>query len=501
MSLKNAIVEIKEKLNIVDEFEKKGLKLIPAGMSRYKCSCPFHKEKTPSMIIYENTQTYHCFGCGEGGDVITFKEKTDLLSFREAVLSLAEENGISIEEDKDSKDTRKHLSLLKKVDEIFKEGYNNLPENHEARKNIRSRGLSDKLDYFGWVEDGNNILNFLKSKGYTDEDFKAVGLLTKKGNFFFYNRLIFTIYNYVGQPIAFSARAIFPTKAGKYINSPVSEYFDKSSAFFNIDKAKKHIKKENKVYVVEGQFDVVAMTENGYENTVATSGTAMTKKHMQVLNTLLDNGEIILLMDGDSAGMKAMYKIFENYPEMHTSIKVIILDNKEDPCDYFQHSKELPKPISILEWVYNGFKSRCRGNSIEDIQRLSLIAYKNFSDLIKDPVLRNEYELKIQSWAGVDPIKTESKKEKNSNPSNNAVKEAMLLLAFYSDLLKDCYDLEVYPDEVKPLVNAIVKKTPKENFDGKERKVLDYVYNNPPMIEDEEQIVSQYKYLVKNFKR
>lgn len=496
---KSSIRQIKDRLNLVNMFEKEGISVQTAGIGKYKCLCPFHGEKTPSMIIYEDTQTYHCFGCGASGDAITFFEEKHALNFKESLLELSKITGVEIEQsNSETLNLTKYLEIIRIVNEEFKRVYKNLDDKHIARENIRSRNLDPYEDWYGYApKDNRYIKQMLIKKGFTEEDLINAGIVNQNGNIFFFDRLIFTINNYMNRPIAFSARRLNNNeKYGKYINSPASEVFDKSSSFFNIEKAKQMIKKENKVYIVEGQFDVIAMYNNGYQNTLAACGTAITEKHIRTLMNLLDNGNIVFIMDGDNAGIHSMINVFKKYPEIHTNAKVVVMPKGLDPCDYFKTNKMLPEERSLLDWIYTNLKSKLRGKSPEELVNLSNKAYEGFSNYIKDDNLRNQYENKIYTWAGVKAPQKQIEIKQQKRKKTNIVLDMLTLYSTNQSVLKDCFNINDYPTNTHNVIKVLRKEEDEAVLNEEERKLLDYVLKNPSIMDSENAIVNHYKYLL-----
>lgn len=497
---KKAVSQIKDKIDIVSMFEKEGVSIISAGIGKYKCLCPFHSERTPSMVIYEDTQTYHCFGCGESGDVITFFEKKHVLNFKESVLELAKITGVELTEDDNSNTSNlsRQLEIVKIINEEFKKQYKILDNNHPAKQNIINRNLDPNEDWYGYApKDNRYIIDILIKQGFKKEEMIDAGVLNKNGNLFFFDRLIFTINNYMNRPIAFSARQLKDDNYGKYINSPSSEVFDKSSSFYNIEKAKNKIKKENKVYITEGQFDVIAMFNNGYENTVATCGTSITEKHIKSLMNILNNGNIVFVMDGDKAGINALIKVFQNYPQIHTNAKVVIMPKGIDPCDYFRENQQLPKEVSLVGWIYNNMKLKLKGKSPEELINISNIAYNNFTSYIKNQNLKDQYENKIYTWANQKPpqkIIEETKQQ--TKKQSNIILDLLCLYSTNQEILKNYFNINDYPNNIHNVIKVLRKEIREDKLNNQEMKLLDYIYKNPNEMESENAIVNHYKYLL-----
>ena len=195
-NIQEVIEQIKSQVELRDLFMERGIDVLSNGQGKYKTKCPFHEEKTPSMVIFEDTQHYHCFGCGENGDAITFYSKMNVLSFIETLEYLGERIGITLDLEADPKfsNLKKKNALLSYVDSMFKNYFKNLPIEHPAKQNVLERGLPLD-DWYGWApKDSQEILDKLKSKGYTIEEMRDAGLLNKKDKLFFFNRLMFTIH-------------------------------------------------------------------------------------------------------------------------------------------------------------------------------------------------------------------------------------------------------------------------------------------------------------------
>lgn len=493
------ITEIKNRIKLEDLFRENGYQLQHAGIGRKKTKCPFHKERTPSMVIFNDSQSYHCFGCGESGDVISFFSKTHILSFRETVFELAKIAGIEIDEESTEKMEvfEKRMKLIRDIDNIFKIEYKKLPNNHPVKQSIRDRGLDPDKDWYGLAPEDTSTITTELLKTYTLEDFEAIKMLNRGNGLFFFNRLMFTINNYMGRPIAFSGRKIdeTDTKAGKYINSQNSEIFDKSKALFNIDKAKKYIKEKKEVYVVEGQFDVIAMYDNGYHNVVASSGTAFTKEQATVLMNMIDNGKIIFMMDGDNAGRKAIKHIFDTFPELHTYAEVVLLPDGQDPCDYLKENKTLPLPEPLLMAIYNEIEKKVKSAStVEDRIRLAENAYKIFINKIDNTLLRNEYSNKIRTLTGLENTTKFKKQEKAESEVEMPPEVSLMNLYIHNKAILDNISKpEDFPNKYQRIISSDISI-----MNEKEKKAYKWILQHPVYIEDELQVVSQYEYL-RNF--
>lgn len=425
--------EVKAKLDIVDFMRADGLQLKHEGVDRYSCSCPFHSEKTPSFKVDSSFQRFKCFGCGATGDVIEYFAKQNTLDYKAATLLLADKLGIKVDESKkeDYSKQKRMLELAKDLEDFYKSEFAKLSEFHPAKKQITDRKLKIEgyEDYFGYAPSSNTaMIDYMtKTLSYSLDELKELGYVNEKGNAQLRDRLVFFIRNYMGLTVGFSGRSLEKSIEGwKYVNSKSSDLFDKSSALYNIDKAKKSARKENLVYLTEGQFDVIAMIQNGIENTVAISGTAFTEKHISVLNKCVDDtGKIILCLDGDSAGLKAAVRIFQSFPDIQNRLYMITIPNKMDPCDFFEKSssKELPKPIKMIDLMFNQLRKKYPPTILENRTKLVDEVQDKITQYITDKTLREVYLRAACSITGVSYISLNQKTKKVYKPAQEEVKE------------------------------------------------------------------------------
>lgn len=345
MDFKDTIQKIKSEYDIVDYIKANGVLLELSTNNTWKGLCPFHNEKTPSFVVREDFQYYNCFGCGESGDILTFAEKTHTVSFREALKMLAEDKGIDIEGIKNEEplhDINGIRKVVEDANDFYKENYKNLPDSHPAKQEVAKRKLKVDNEIYGYsLEVPNALYKYLKSKGHSDENIEESKLVLfyddREPWDFFHGRLMITLSDYLGRPVSFTSRKIFEDDKmqGKYVNGKESFVFIKKSNLFGADTAKKEARKQKKIYIVEGQFDKISMEENGIENVVGTSGTAFTADHANLLTRMVgESGELIFILDGDSAGIKAAMKIFGSFKSIHSRSHAVLLEEGMDPCDY-----------------------------------------------------------------------------------------------------------------------------------------------------------------------
>jgi len=347
---KEIIQEIKRKTDIVSivsmyvkNFKKSGKNWL--GL------CPFHNDRHPSFYVSEEYGIYKCFSCGEKGDVIEFLQKIEGITFNEAVESLAKKCGIELINNKNGEDYQENY---KRKDEIIQFNARLIKlfnfflikrkEGEDALKYLFNRNIDKNIiDLFkiGYAPRGYRRLeNFLKKKGFKEDFLIETGLFTKVENSLkclFFDRIMFPIINYKGECVGFGGRVINPDAKPKYINSPETMVYKKSLNLYGINLSKEHIQKEKRAYIVEGYVDVISCYKSGLKNVVAPCGTAVTKEQIKILSRYAD--EIVLLLDGDEAGLKGAVKaLFEMADIENIKSMVLVLPDGMDPDDYFKNN-------------------------------------------------------------------------------------------------------------------------------------------------------------------
>lgn len=335
------LTELKRKNDLVS-IASNYLQLQQKGRSFWAC-CPFHSEKTPSFSINNDEGFYHCFGCKESGDVIKFVQKMENVDFMDAVKILAERAGMEIPEFQGSgnqkEKQKKKERLLSLLDFTYKHYVDNLygKDALVAQQYIKTRKFTRReLEDFkiGYSKDWNDIVHYLKSKGFSEEEMVEAGVCARKNNHVFdvlAGRLVFPIFNAFNECIGFSARALEKTDFAKYKNTAETMLFQKGKVVFgiNILKAQKQQQLVKNVILVEGQMDVIAMHKAGFKTAVACMGTSLTKDHINELKRYSDN--ILLCFDGDGAGVKATIRAIEMWRGENVNLKVVRLAGGKDP--------------------------------------------------------------------------------------------------------------------------------------------------------------------------
>ena len=304
--------------------------------------CPFHSEKTPSFVVYPETQSFYCFGCGAGGDVITFVRKINNLDYVEAVKMLAGRAGMPMpeEDDKAGRLRSRVLAINKEAARFFYEQLN--AENDDARTARaywRGRGLSDStIRRFGLGFSPNDfgaLRRHLRTRGYTEEEMLASGLQkrSEKGNVYdvFRGRVMTPIFDLRGNVIAFGGRVLGDEKP-KYINSPETLVYKKSKAMFALNIAKKSASR--RYILCEGYMDVISLHQAGFDTAVAACGTALTPDQVRLLGEYAD--EVVLCYDSDEAGQKATARSLGLFAESPVKVSVLNIPGAKDPDEFIK---------------------------------------------------------------------------------------------------------------------------------------------------------------------
>ena len=305
--------------------------------------CPFHNEKTPSFVVYPETQSFYCFGCGAGGDVITFVRKISNLGYVEAVKQLASRAGMPLpeEEDQESRRRSRLLEINRCAARYFFEQLNApTPEAGAARGYWRQkRGLSDaaiRRFGLGYAPDSfTGLLHYLKRRGFSEPELEESGLVKRsaKGNLYdiFRHRVMVPIIDVRGNIIAFGGRVLDDSKP-KYINSPETMVYKKSRTLFALNVAKKS---PSKRYILcEGYMDVISMHEAGFDTAVCACGTALTAEQVKLLTEYAD--EVVLSYDSDEAGQKATERSLGLFASTNLRVKVLSIPGAKDPDEYIK---------------------------------------------------------------------------------------------------------------------------------------------------------------------
>src|SRR3989344_1072352 len=379
--------EIKQKLDIV-RLLKDYLDLRPAGRN-FKAHCPFHQEKSPSFIVSPERQIWHCFGCGEGGDIFKFVMKYENVEFYEALKILAEKAGVELRNISPS--DQKQFGILYDINSAAAIFWSNtLESSKRAWEYLGSRGLKrETVAEFeiGFAPNEFDILTLhLLKEGFSMEDIVRAGLAfkTEKGKYIdrFRGRVMFPIHNNFGKVVGFSGRVLPEFEGegvGKYVNSPETPIFNKSRLLYGFFKAKNFIRDTKTALLVEGQMDFLMMWQAGVKNLVATSGTSLTVDHLKVLRKMADN--VVIAFDKDEAGMIAAERAIDLAGAADLGAFVLDFGNFKDPAEAAEKNpalvvKEMQKPTPAMEYYFSRYLGGEKRPSKENI-RILLKKVKN----------------------------------------------------------------------------------------------------------------------------
>lgn len=423
MADRGDIDRVREATDLVDLISEV-TKVRKSGRS-FMAVCPFHQEKTPSMSVDRARGLYHCFGCGEGGDVFTFVQKTQGLDFPEAVDVLARKAGITVEHDPGEAQKRGRradaVEALRRAIEVYHTRLKKSPEAGPARAYLRGRGYDLvvidewKIGFAG--TDWDTVTKALKSQGVSDKAMVAAGL-SRRGRHGLYDvfrgRLMFPIHDVRGDAVGFGGRRIEDIDAtstnnpdAKYVNSADSIVYHKARVLFGLDRARKAMSREGRAVIVEGYTDVIAMHQAGIETAVATCGTALGDGHFDLLRRFTE--KVVLAFDSDEAGAKAALRSdeLESPFRLDLDLRVAVMPDGLDPADLVQaeRGQDLVKAVEaarpLLEHRIEYEISRHDLTGPEGRAR-ALHAAATQVRRVNDEIARREYSRFVARLIGVD---------------------------------------------------------------------------------------------------
>lgn len=355
MITKDSIEQLKDRIDIV-EIISSYIDLRKAGTNFSAC-CPFHNEKTPSFIVSPARNSYHCYGCGVGGDCISFVMEYEHLNFTESVEKIAEMIGFTLTYEKHTTN-KKQSTLLEDISRFYER---QLLNNAPILEYLKSRGISQssiELFKLGYAPANFETLKFINANNLNKQEaleFGVIGRDSTREYARFSERVIFPIHSNNAKIVGFGGRSLDKNNPAKYINSPQSRIFNKSKLLYGYHIAKDSIFREKRIIICEGYIDVIMLHQAGFKNTVATLGTALTEQHLPLLKKL--QAEIILSYDGDNAGVNAAFKAAKILSKESAIGGVVLFSNNLDPADMIANNmleelKELfTKPIPFVEFV------------------------------------------------------------------------------------------------------------------------------------------------------
>jgi DNA primase len=416
--MSDTVQQIKDRLSIT-EVVGGYVKLERAGQN-LRARCPFHSEKSPSFFVSAERGTYHCFGCGVGGDIFSFVEAIEGLDFKGALKVLAERAGVKLEYSRARSGEDDAKDRLFEVMETATLWYiSRLTP--DATKYLHERGLTDatiaafRIGWAGNAWDEASV--YLKSKGFSDKELIDAGVSKKneRGGLTdkFRNRIMFPIADSAGRVVAFSGRIFGPDaspEAPKYLNSPETPLFHKSRILYGFDKAKLAMRKLNCAILVEGQVDLVMSHQAGWGNTVAVSGTAFTEEHAANVKRMTDN--LVIALDADEAGIKAAGRAARSALQIGLNVKVAQLPSGLDPADLIlQTGPEMWKAAirdakDIVTFLLDVLHEKLP--QADRFRRAVETAVLPFVRDVQSPIAREQYLQEIAQRLGVSQAAVEA---------------------------------------------------------------------------------------------
>jgi DNA primase len=427
----NILDDILSRVNIV-ELIAGYIPLKRAGRN-FKALCPFHHEKTPSFMVSLDRQIYHCFGCSAGGNAFNFLMQYERLTFLEAVEVLAKKTGVTLPKiQKEDSEKNSFITQLYKINELTAQFYQNLLNSSAglaAKNYLVKRGIKEetiKTMHLGFTQDKwDALINFLRAKGISISLLEKAGLVIAKqsGGYYdrFRNRIIFTIFDIKDRPLGFGARAIPLAETlnkdenlPKYINSPETPIYIKGKHLYGLNLAKDAIRDKDSAVVVEGYLDFIMPYQEGFQNIVASLGTALTLDQVRLLKRYTQN--VVMVYDPDDAGELATLRTLDIFIEEEMNVKVVSLPSGFDPDLFVRNRgvnafKEMVESAEgLLDYKLRILKSRYGTKDIEAKAKISqemLLTINKF----KNAVLKSEYtkklaqELKIKEEALFQELK------------------------------------------------------------------------------------------------
>ena len=485
--LQSLIQQIKNNINIVDVIGEY-VKMENKGNNHTAC-CPFHKEDSPSFFISEDRQLYHCFGCGVGGDVFTFLQGMENMTFIESAKILAKRAHIPWQgfEKTDQQLRDKLLEINKLTAQFYHYVLLDLPVGRLGLQYLKEkRKMQDEtIQKFllGTAPDQSDILmKYLKKKGFSLKEMVEAGVVTQYESRTydrFRGRIVFPIWNHLGQIVGFTGRILDDNKkAAKYLNTPQTLLFNKSSLVYGLFHAKDYLRTERKVILVEGQMDVIMAHQAGYKNVVAASGTSLTGDHLKLLKRYVDS--IILCFDADTAGVKAMERGIELGWQMEARMKILKIpeDCGKDPDECIQKNKEkweelIANPLTVWQYYSDKWSYAKSLEEKKDVQRDFFTLLSKIDDGIETEFWLQNFAQKFNVDLALLKEELEKFKKKNQQrdygdskvPELSNVKTEILN---YEDHFLALFMHDLFLEKLEPVINFLSL----ESFDDDQNREL-----------------------------
>lgn len=462
MDYQKLLEEIKNRLDIVEVISEY-IDLKKTGQN-YKSLCPFHSEKTPSFFVSPAKQIFHCFGCGKGGDIVSFVMEYEKVSFIEALSILAKKAGLEFEP------LKKNISSTskEKLYEIYENAtyyyMEQLKKSEKAKQYLKDRGINEdtaetfKLGYAPQEKD--SLYNFLKEKNYSQSLINSSGLINNSYDLF-RNRIIIPIHDLTGRVIGFGGRLIdSATELPKYINSPDTPIFKKGEHLFGLWHAKQHIREKGYVIIVEGYIDVILCHQYGFRNVVAPLGTALTQEQLEktkrifLTNLKKFTNKVLLIFDGDEAGISAAQRALLPLFSSGFIVKIVLLPEKEDPASFLQKYGErafrnyISKALSPVDLIIKTYPQKRLNEGIRNF--LNILSY------LKDLIYRDELLKELSEKTGINEMTLRD--ELKQIVYNKTSKKEKIMLKEYEGLKEEEILLRIvlsYPEKIDYILQKI----------------------------------------------
>ncbi len=518
---------IRNNCNIVDVISS----YIPVTLKGkdYKCVCPFHDDHSPSMSISTSKQIYKCFSCGAAGNVFTFVENYENVSFIEAVRIVADKIGYnltgSIKKEVVLK-YQKEYDLMELVNKYYENNLNT-KSGLSAKDYLYKRGLKDediKNFRIGLALDNNVLASILVPKGYTLDNLEALGLINRgedKVYDTFRGRITFPLCDDYGHIIGYSARIYRGENLAKYINTKETYLYKKGNFLYNYHLAKEEAKRSGKLIIVEGQMDAIRLYINGVKNVIALMGTALTKEQIDLIKRL--RPIVILALDGDEAGETATLKNGDLLRKSGVSVEVVRISLKKDPDEYVftygidGYKKMLAGAIEFFDFKLKTLGTKIDTNNtkeftdfinqiLEDIkenndpiyQDLCLTKLSNISQVDKEVLKERLNEMESLKNIAAEVFKTKENRKEEKEPQITLLDKITRELLYY--MLNDRHYVEEYQEKIgffpnkiyRSIANEIVFFTEK-NYNITVADFITYISYNEELSNEVEKIIADDK--------
>lgn len=464
--------EIKQRIDIVD-FIGQYVQLKKAGIN-HKGLCPFHKEKTPSFMVHRERQIYRCFGCGENGDIFDFVQKHEGMDFYDSLKFLAERAGITLKtrDPQQAQLQKESKTELLDLNQTLAKLYHQLLLTHragaQARSYIKNRKITDetvKKFQIGYAPQHiDRVKDYLNKMGFSDKD------LTQAGNpERFCNRLMFPIADIIGNIVGFSGRALEKGQEPKYLNTRETSIFHKAKILYGFDLSKKSIREKDLAVLVEGQMDVVLSHQAGVTNTVATSGTALTEDHLQIIRRQTPN--ICLSFDADEAGEKTTIKAIEMAWRQGLNTKIVKMpEGYKDAGEVVEKDpgvwrRTIDNALPAYDWLWQKMITKYSPQTTSGKKQLSniiapLIAAVSDSVEKDDYIRRLSQDLNISESAIRDNMKRSSSinPRLSDSPRESASSADPRSSATSNEWIELLALLYIVPEKIADAQNALQSK-------------------------------------------